>query len=74
MKRYTLFTHNGDNGEEIVLGYDLNGNLYVNDKRVVMESKLKLGWLVNIAAVLAGIGAIGSFLLELLKTLKWIGG
>ena len=73
MKRYTLFTHNGDNGEEIVLGYDLNGNLYVNDKRVVMESKLKLGWAVNAAAILAGVGALGSFILELLRVLKLVG-
>ena len=72
MKRYTLFTHNGDNGEEIVLGYDLSGNLYVNDKRVVMESKLKLGWALNSAAILAGIGTIGSFVLELLKALHVI--
>jgi hypothetical protein len=66
------FTDGEGKKTELCVGDDRN--MYINGKKIVTESKLELSWWVNVAAVLAGLGAISSFLLELLKTLKWIGG
>ena len=73
MKLHRFYTYTDDDGKETEVCVGDDRNMYINGRKIVTESKLELSWWVNVAAVLAGIGAIGSFLLELLKTLKWIG-
>ena len=74
MKLHSFYTYTDDDGKETEVCVGDDRNMYINGKKIVTESKLELSWWVNIAAVFAGIGAFGSFGLELLKALKWIGG
>ncbi|MBU3612294.1 hypothetical protein [Polynucleobacter sp. MG-27-Goln-C1] len=72
MNLHRFYTFTDDEGKNTELSVGDDRNMYINGRKIITESKLELSWWVNVAAVLAGIGAIGSFLLELLKTLKWI--
>lgn len=65
-----FMVHSDDNGSELKLGIDENGNLYVNNKRVITDTKIVLeGW-VNGALFIGGLSTLGLFLLEFYKLCK----
>jgi hypothetical protein len=70
MKLHPFYSFTDNNGVETEVCFGDDRNMYINGKKVVTESKLELAWWVNTAAILAGIGAFGSFALELFKYIK----
>lgn len=70
-KTIDFLTHDDEKGS-FKLSYDLDGNLYLNGKKVITENKIIFNWWVNIAAVLGGVGAFGVFIIDLLKAIKLI--
>jgi hypothetical protein len=71
-KRVDFLTHNDDAEGSFVLSYDFDGNLYLNGNKVVTENKITFSWWVNCAAIFGGLGAFGSFVIEILKSMKYI--
>ena len=64
----TLFcTVNTNDGRNVDLEFDENGNLFIDKKRVVTKSRFVLSGWQTFFGILASIGTFGTFLFELLK-------
>ena len=58
--------HTND-GRDVDLEFDENGNLYIDKKRVVTESRFVLSGWQTFFGILASIGTFGAFIFEVLK-------
>ena len=54
----TIFTHEGDDGEEIHLQYDQQNNLYVNGKLLLTKKKISLRGYELLLLTLTTIGIL----------------
>ncbi len=57
----------GDDGGKIELGIDEDNNLYVNEKKVLTETKLVIDKSVNYAIIAAGVCAVITLVIEVYK-------
>lgn len=58
MKIQEFMTTHAPSGQQLSLGTDDDGWLYVNGERVVTQQKVRLDWWVNLAVVLGAVGTL----------------
>ena len=66
----TFFKYEGNHGEEINLQHDKNNNLYVNNKKILTEKKVKLRWIEMTLLIITTAGVFTQAIVAVLVYLK----
>jgi hypothetical protein len=70
MKKELIFKTEDAGGRSIELSFDAESNLYVNDKKVVLEKKISFSKTVGFFGIVGAIGAFGSFIVSFFMLIK----
>lgn len=65
-----FMSQEASNGKQLSLGIDNEGRMYVNGEMVITEQKVSLGWWINIAVVLGGLGGFAQGIIAIYSLYK----
>lgn len=63
-------TIKSDVGSELHLGIDEHNNLYINNKKVITESRVVLNNVLNYAIIIGGYSTFGILVVEIINIFK----
>ena len=67
MKVFEIVEFEIDTNKKAILGADKNGNLYIDNKKIITENVLKLNGIEKCAVIVSGFSTLGIFIMEITK-------